>query len=120
MQLRSGRSILVFALFTVLALSACGKQDKAGHGGPGGRGNQPVPVEAQIVALQDWSDSLRALGTVRAHEAVTVTAKVSETVQQVHFESGQDIAKGAPQVHRCGCGSLQCDGGRLQQPLQFI
>lgn len=102
MQLRSGRSILVFALFTVLALSACGKQDKAGHGGPGGRGNQPVPVEAQIVALQDWSDSLRALGTVRAHEAVTVTAKVSETVQQVHFESGQDIAKGAPLVTLSG------------------
>ena len=26
----------------------------------------------------------------------------------------------AQQLHRCRCGSLQCDGGRLQQPLQFI
>lgn len=87
----------------MLLLAACGKQDKPATGGPGGgRNNAPVPVEVQTIQLQDWSDRLRALGTVRAHEAVTVTAKVSETVQQVHFESGQVVMKGAPLVTLSG------------------
>ena len=91
------------ALVAMLMLTACGKQDKPGSSGPGGgRGNQPVPVVVSTIALQDWNDNLQALGTVRAHEAVTVTAKVSETVQQVHFESGQDVAKGAPLVTLSG------------------
>ena len=55
-----------------------------------------------MVREQAWTDSLRALGTVHAREAVTVTAKVSETVQQVHFESGQDVARGAPLVTLSG------------------
>ena len=44
----------------------------------------------------EWTDVLAALGTVKAHEAVTVTAKVSETVERVHFDSGQEVARGAP------------------------
>ena len=94
--------LLASALAVVLALSACGKGDapKAGQGG--GRGNQPVPVVVETVREQDWTDALRALGTVRAREAVTVTAKVSETVQQVHFESGQEVARGAPLVTLTG------------------
>jgi membrane fusion protein (multidrug efflux system) len=91
------------AACAALALCACGKQAAPGQGGPGGgRGNQPVPVEIQAVQEQDWRDTLRALGTVQAHEAVTVTAKVSETVQQVHFESGQEVARGAPLVTLSG------------------
>ena len=94
------RLSLLFAAVAALALCACGKQDKPGQGG--GRGSQPVPVEIETVREQDWRDTLRALGTVRAHEAVTVTAKVSETVQQVHFESGQQVARGAPLVTLSG------------------
>ena len=80
----------------VLGLSACGKGDGAGRGGPGGRSNAPPAVTAQRVQEQDWTDVLAALGTVKAHEAVTVTAKVSETVERVHFDSGQEVARGAP------------------------
>ena len=83
-------------------LVACGKGNGAGHGGPGGRGNAPVAVTAQTVREQDWIDTLDALGTVSAHEAVTVTAKVSETVEQVHFDSGQEVARGAPLVTLSG------------------
>lgn len=87
----------------LLVLVACGKGGSPGpQGGPGGRGNGPVPVTSEVVREQDWTDALRALGTVRAREAVTVTAKVSETVQQVHFESGQAIARGAPLVTLSG------------------
>jgi membrane fusion protein (multidrug efflux system) len=86
-----------------LALSACGKDDAAATPGAGARGNAgPVPVVVEVVREQAWTDALRALGTVHAREAVTVTAKVSETVQQVHFESGQEVARGAPLVTLSG------------------
>ena len=87
----------------LLVLVACGKDGSPGpQGGPGGRGNGPVPVTSEVVREQDWTDALRALGAERAREAVTVTAKVSETVQQVHFESGQQVARGAALVTLSG------------------
>ncbi|RZA21065.1 MAG: efflux RND transporter periplasmic adaptor subunit [Lysobacteraceae bacterium] len=92
----------MLALGLALALSACGKDDAAKPGGAGGRNSGPVPVAVEMVREQEWTDALRALGTVHAREAVTVTAKVSETVQQVHFESGQQVARGAPLVTLSG------------------
>ncbi|MEG2942396.1 MAG: efflux transporter periplasmic adaptor subunit, partial [Thermomonas sp.] len=95
------RSPLVLSVALALALSACGKDEA--KPGAGARGNAgPVPVVVEVVREQAWTDALRALGTVHAREAVTVTAKVSETVQQVHFESGQDVARGAPLVTLSG------------------
>lgn len=81
-------------------LAACGDGDTPK--GPQGRGNAPVPVVVAEVAEEPWTDHVRALGTVRAREAVTVTAKVSETVQRVHFQSGQEVARGAPLVTLSG------------------
>ncbi|MDR7191691.1 membrane fusion protein (multidrug efflux system) [Luteimonas terrae] len=46
------------------------------------------------VQPRDWNDSIAALGTVNARESVTVTAKVSETVERVHFDSGDRVAAG--------------------------
>lgn len=61
-----------------------------------------VAVTATVLRQQPWSDTIRALGTVKARESVTVTAKVSETVQQVHFDSGDTVGKGAPLVTLTG------------------
>jgi membrane fusion protein (multidrug efflux system) len=97
------RRFLFVSVALALALSACGKDDAAAKPAGGGRGNAgPVPVVVETVREQAWTDTLRALGTVHAREAVTVTAKVSETVQQVHFESGQEVARGAPLVTLSG------------------
>jgi membrane fusion protein (multidrug efflux system) len=52
--------------------------------------------------MQPWHDRIRALGTVKARESVDVTAKVSETVQQVHFDSGDEVAEGTPLVTLSG------------------
>lgn len=91
------------APWLLILLAACGKDASPGsQADPGGRGNTPVTVTTTSVREQQWSDALRALGTVHAREAVTVTAKVSETVQQVHFESGQVVARGAPLVTLSG------------------
>lgn len=89
----------LFALaFTCLLLAACGTDEAASRDG----GDRPVPVTTQVVRTQPWNDSVQALGTVRARESVTVTAKVSETVQRVHFDSGDIVAKGAPLVTLSG------------------
>ena len=98
--------VAIVTFLAALVLSACGKADKPGAGngaGPGaGRAMQPALVEIDTVRQQEWTNTLRALGTVKAHEAITVTAKVSETVQQVHFESGQEVKQNAPLVTLSG------------------
>lgn len=89
------------ALVACLGLVACGDRQAAAQGARGDR-NAPVPVVVETVREQPWTDSLRALGTVQARESVTLTAKVSETVQQVHFESGQEVKRGAPLITLSG------------------
>ena len=94
---RAFRASLVLALAG--AAVACGsngaEQQKGG-------GDRPIPVTTQQVRMQPFSDTLLALGNVKARESITVTAKVSETVQRVHFESGDLVAAGAPLVTLTG------------------
>jgi membrane fusion protein, multidrug efflux system len=69
----------------------------AGRGGPPG-GDRPTAVTTMRLQPQRFAERYTAIGTVKAHESVTVTAKVSEIVQQVHFDSGDRVAAGAPLV----------------------
>ncbi|QDH69216.1 efflux RND transporter periplasmic adaptor subunit [Marilutibacter alkalisoli] len=88
---------LTGALLLVAGLAACSRGEQ------GGADAMPaIPVTTVELQMQSWSDTVQALGTVKAHESVTVTAKVSETVQRVHFESGQEVAAGAPLVTLSG------------------
>lgn len=86
------------ALFALLA--ACGRDEAAAQSRDGV--DAAVVVTTAPVRPQAWSDRIDALGTARARESVTVTAKVSETVERVHFESGDEIAAGAPLVTLSG------------------
>src|SRR5690606_16975460 len=63
---------------------------------------QAIPVTTALVAMQPWTDQLRAVGTVQARETVVVTAKVSETVDRVHFDSGDAVRAGDPLVTLSG------------------
>jgi membrane fusion protein (multidrug efflux system) len=90
-------------LLLACVLVACGGEDAAGaagKGGPGGGqgGDRPIPVTTVRLQPQSFADSLIAIGTVKARESVTVTAKVSEIVQTVHFDSGQEVRAGAPLI----------------------
>ncbi|MEN1940053.1 efflux RND transporter periplasmic adaptor subunit [Luteimonas sp. MJ174] len=86
------------AILLALALAACGAEGEAGsQGGP-----PAAVVTTGVVSIQPFNDRIRALGTVKAREAVEVTAKVSETVERVHFESGDVVAAGAPLVTLSG------------------
>lgn len=53
-----------------------------------------IPVVTQRIASAPWRDSINALGTTRANESVTLTAKVSETVRRVAFDSGDVVEAG--------------------------
>jgi membrane fusion protein (multidrug efflux system) len=77
----------------VLAVAACGREHEAA-----GTGAAAIPVTTTLVQPMAWSDTVQALGTARARESVTLTAKVSEIVDQVHFESGQKVEAGQPLV----------------------
>jgi membrane fusion protein (multidrug efflux system) len=80
-------------LATTVALAGCGGKDKAGGKGKGGAGG-PATVTTTVLAPKPWSDTIDALGTAAARESVTVTAKVSEKVEHVHFDSGDKVAAG--------------------------
>lgn len=95
------RWIFVAAITT--ALAACGGDKSAAKGGanpgggPGG-GDRPTAVTTLRLRPERFAERYSAIGTVKARESVTVTAKVSEIVQQVHFDSGDTVAAGAPLV----------------------
>lgn len=92
----SGRFIVTATAGAVLALvlAACTREG----GQAPGQAATPVPVTTQVVQLSVWNDTLQALGTTKARESVVITAKVSEIVDTVHFDSGQQVAAGAPLV----------------------
>lgn len=81
---------LAMLALAALFLPACGGNDAPMGAGPDGG----VTVTTASVEQQPWSDTIDALGTVAARESVVVTAKVSETVEGVHFESGDVVAEG--------------------------
>src|SRR5690554_756225 len=86
------------ALVLALFLAACdGASAPLGAGPDGG-----VTVTTAVVEEQPWSDTIDALGTVAARESVVVTAKVSETVEGVHFESGDVVEEGSVLVTLSG------------------
>ncbi len=83
-----------------LMLAACGGDDKAPAGPAGGQGggDRPTPVTTVRLQPETFAERISAIGTVKARESVTVTAKVSELVQQVHFDSGDEVRAGAPLI----------------------
>lgn len=86
------------AVLLISLLAACGKEAAKAPGPAGGGPAKPIPVTTLVVQPSAWSDSLQAIGNVQARESVTLTSKVSEVVQDVHFESGDQVSAGAPLV----------------------
>jgi membrane fusion protein (multidrug efflux system) len=116
--MRPIRACAILAVAAVLA--GCGKSADAPAKGKGA-GDRPVVVTLQAVRPQPFVDTLQALGTVRAHESVTVTASVSEKVQSVHFNSGDIVRAGAPlvtlsgQAEQAQLGEAQAAAGEAEK-----
>lgn len=95
MPIRPGaRSVLLAMLIPLLASCGSDKAEQRGDAAP----SRPIPVTTQVAQPSAWSDTLQAIGTVKARESVTLTSKVSEVVQDVHFESGDEVRAGAPLI----------------------
>ena len=70
-------------------LAACGVD-----GPEAGEAPAATTVVTARLRRVEWRDSIEALGTARANESVTLTAKVSETVRKVAFDSGDVVRAG--------------------------
>jgi len=54
----------------------------------------PESVSSGVAAEMEWENSVSAVGTLRASQGVTLSAEVSGTISEIHFESGQNVQKG--------------------------
>ncbi len=55
---------------------------------------QPVQVIVEQARLDRFEDQVEALGTLLANESVDLTAKVTERIAAIYFESGQEVEAG--------------------------
>ena len=89
------RRIALVLLTASAGLVACSADKTVGSGAASG-GTPPAPttVVTTLAAETDWVDQIEALGTARAKESVTITAKVTETVARVNFSDGELVSEG--------------------------
>jgi len=80
------------ALGILLLASACERKPGAA-GGPAAQG--PAKVRFATVEERAFADEVEALGTVKAFEAIDISANVTETVAELHFNDGQMVEKDA-------------------------
>jgi membrane fusion protein (multidrug efflux system) len=71
----------------------------------------PQTVSAVSADYQDWQPQLRAIGTLRASQGIDVAPAVPGIVEEISFESGQDVETGALLVRL----ALNDSVGRLKQ-----
>lgn len=75
----------------ILAIAACSQKEPVGQA----RGGAPaVPVTTALVEPVQWVDTIEAVGTTRARESISLTAKITETVRKVNFQDGQHVHAG--------------------------
>ncbi len=80
------------------AAASGGKSGKDKKGAKGGAGSRPTMVILAKADVRIFSDRLEVPGTALANESVVVTSKVQDVVEQVLFESGQYVQRGAALV----------------------
>jgi membrane fusion protein (multidrug efflux system) len=58
--------------------------------------NPPQTVSTMTATLQEWRPQLEAVGSIRAVNGANLSSQASGIVSALHFESGADVAEGAP------------------------
>jgi RND family efflux transporter MFP subunit len=59
---------------------------------------KPTTVAVEAAKVEHWAPQLSAIGTLRAFQGIVVAPQVAGVVSAIHFESGDDVAAGAPLV----------------------
>lgn len=96
-------SLLVLSAAVALSLSTTGHT----QGPPGGE-MPPTVVEAAKPKVESVSETLSAVGTLRADEAVVIRPELAGRIEAVLFDEGQKVAKGAP-LFRLDASLVQAD-----------
>jgi membrane fusion protein, multidrug efflux system len=91
------RRLLPALSLLAAVLAGCGSKPA-----PQQRGAAPAVVTTATVASVPWNDAIEALGTAQANESVTLTAKVTETVDRVNFDDGDLASTGQVLVDLSG------------------
>ncbi|MBK5910478.1 hypothetical protein CCR85_03095 [Rhodothalassium salexigens] len=86
--------LLLFAAALVAGGVYLIQRGPQGQQGAGFRGAGPVSVEVATVGYDQFADEIEAIGTAIADESVTITARVSESVEEVHFDDGDRVDAG--------------------------
>lgn len=79
----------VLAAVCSLVLTACADKQAAPE-----QKVRTTAVTVETLDRQPWQDRIEALGTAKASESVTLTAKVTETVVRVNFDDGNVVESG--------------------------
>jgi RND family efflux transporter MFP subunit len=59
---------------------------------------KPTAVAVEEAKVEQWPPQLSAIGTLRAFQGIVVAPQVAGVVSAIHFQSGDDVAAGAPLV----------------------
>ncbi len=62
--------------------------------GPAGPGHQPQTVSTAKVAMSDWQPQIESVGSLRAVRGADLSLEVAGVVDQINFESGDDVEAG--------------------------
>jgi RND family efflux transporter MFP subunit len=60
---------------------------------------KPTTVTAEPAKIEKWPPELTAIGTLRAFQGVAIAPQAAGVVTAIHFESGDDVAAGAPLIN---------------------
>ena len=92
---RYGFIAFVAVAFAAMALAVILRAGLGGDSADGGfRGARTTPVAVHTVSTTEFVDVVEALGTARANESVTITAKISDVIARLDFDSGQQVEAG--------------------------
>ena len=93
----ANRRALLIAAMAALLLAACSDPappPRGAGGGPPGGARGPTLVVAENAVLRAIREEVEAVGTTTANESVTITAKVTDTVNRVRFDDGDRVEQG--------------------------
>jgi len=89
--------IVCFLGLSYLAVNKIQSPSAVTAGGPpmrGGPGGQATAVAVELVRLESIADQIESAGTTTANESLNLTAKVSDTVNKIHFNDGAFVNRG--------------------------
>ena len=89
-HLAARRRFLAGALLAPLLIAVA--PDGRGQGGE----MPPTAVETAKVQATSLTDTIHAVGTLRADESVVIRPELAGRIEEIHFEEGQPVAKGDP------------------------